>query len=204
MGIMILLMLLAALFAALLIFVFIKTNHAIFPRIVLFLANILEAPIRQILWIFKIDGQILDDTITELRNHLYNAKFLKTPYNQRALFLPQCLRHTKCPATLNEEGLQCKGCGKCCIQEIKDYAEGLGYRVFIAPGSTIVYRMVKKYKPKAVLGIGCSMEVREGTEKLAAWGMPVYGFKLLNDGCVGTSLNIKDLKEKLKQILPNK
>ena len=60
--------------------------------------------------------------------------------------------------------------------------------------------MVKKYKPKAVMGVGCSMEIREGTEKLAAWGMPVFGFKLLNDGCVGTSLNIKDLKWKLKQI----
>lgn len=190
----------AVLVTSLLIYIFIKTNHAIFPRIVLFLANILESPIRQILWMFKIEGKILDNTLTDLRNHLYNAKFLKTPFNQRALFLPQCLRHPNCPATLNEEGLQCKGCSKCCIQEIKDYAEDLGYRVFIAPGSTIVYRMVKKYKPEAVLGVGCSMEVREGTEKLAAWGMPVYGFKLLNDGCVNTSLNIDELKWKLKQI----
>lgn len=192
-------MLLTALVTAVLILIFIKTNHAIFPRIVLFLANILESPIRQILLVFHVEGNILDDTITELRNRLYHTKFIKTPYNQRALFLPQCLRHQDCPATLNEEGLQCKNCGRCCIQEIKKCAEGLGYRVFIAPGSTIVYRMVKKYKPKAVVGVGCSMEIREGTEKLAAWGMPVYGFKLLNDGCVGTSLDINALKLKLKE-----
>ena len=191
----------AALFSALLIVIFIKTNHAIFPRIVLFLANILESPIRQILWIFRIDGDLLDTSLTELRNHLYNTKFLKTPFDQRALFLPQCLRHPECPATLNEEGIQCKLCGKCCIKEIKECAEGLGYRVFIAPGSTIVYRMVKKYKPWAVLGVGCRMEIREGTEKLAAWGIPVFGFKLLDDGCVNTHLNINKLKEKLSSIL---
>ena len=192
-------MLMAALITAILLTIFIKTNHAILPRIVLFFANILETPLRYLMWLLHKEPDILDDTLTELRNHLYNAKFLKTPYDQRALFLPQCLRHADCPATLNAEGLQCKHCKRCCIDEIKTYAEGLGYRVFIAPGSTIVYRMVKKYRPRAVVGVGCRMEIREGSEKLAAWGLPVYGFKLLTDGCVETKLNIDDLKKKLAQ-----
>jgi len=187
----------AALMSLILIYIFIKTNHAIFPRIVLFIAGVLEAPIRQLLWVFKLDERTLYSTLTELRNLLYKKKFHSTPKNQRALFLPQCLRHVDCPATLNEEGLQCKKCGLCKIAEIQDYAKALGYRVFIAPGSTLVYRMIKKYKPKAVIGVGCHMEIKEGTEKLAAYGMPVQGVFLLNDGCVATDINIKKLKEAL-------
>jgi hypothetical protein len=83
--------------------------------------------------------------------------------------------------------------------DIKEHAEGLGYKVFVAPGSTLVYRMIKRHKPKAVVGVGCSMEVKEATEKLAAWGLPVFGFKLLNDGCVATTIDFEKLKRSLAE-----
>lgn len=181
-----------------LLLIFIKTNHALFPRFVLFLAGILEAPIKQTMWLFGLNEKILYETIIDLRNLLYGKKVEHTPYKQRALFLPQCLRSSDCPAPLTPEGIACKSCGKCPISTIKREAEKLGYKVFVCPGSTMVYRMMKKYKPSAVIGVGCHMEVKEGTDKLAAQGVPVVGFTILKDGCVETELDLDELLKTLK------
>jgi uncharacterized protein len=198
-GVLLIAALVLSLLTTVLLIIFIKTNHALFPRFVLFLAGLLEAPIKQTMWLFGLNEKILYETIIDLRNILYHKKVERTPHKQKALFLPQCLRSSDCPAPLTPEGIACKSCGKCPISRIKREAEKLGYRVFVCPGSTMVYRMMKKYKPSAVIGVGCHMEVKEGTEKLAAQGIPVVGFTILRDGCVETDLDIDELIKLIKR-----
>jgi len=192
--------LILSIITSILLFIFIKTNHALFPRLVLFMAGLLEAPIKQTMWLFGLNEKILYETIIDLRNILYTNKVEHTPHAQRALFLPQCLRSSDCPAPLTPEGIACKSCGKCHISQIKKEAEKLGYKVFICPGSTMVYRMMKKYRPTAVIGVGCHMEVKEGSEKLAAQGIPVVGFTILRDGCVETDLDVEELIKLIKSV----
>jgi len=62
----------------------------------------------------------------------------------------------------------------------------MGYRVFIVPGSSFIKRMVKKYHPRAILGVGCLSEVKEGLEMSDKMGLVAMGVVTLKDGCVET------------------
>jgi hypothetical protein len=177
---------------------FFKTRQIIVPGVTLFILNLLEVPIRYVLWAFRVEEDVVSNMMVKVRNILYAKSYDKTPYNQRALFLPQCLRDPKCSAPLTPEGIKCMGCGRCGICKVKEEAEQLGYRVFIAPGGSLIKRMVKKYRPKAILGVGCHMEVKEGTAKMASYGLPVQGVILERDGCVGTRIDVVKLMEKIK------
>ena len=130
-----------------------------------------------------------------LRNKMNKKAFASTPVEDRAIFLPQCLRSMKCPAKLGPEGLVCVGCGACPIKEGKKGLEDMGYRVFIAPGSTVIKRMMKKYRFKAILGVGCLMEIREGLEMMDGYGVPAQGVVQLSDGCVETKVNWNEVFE---------
>jgi len=182
----------------LLILLFLKTRKILIPRVTLIILNLLEAPIKQLLWLFHTEENFLNYMLIEIRNKVYLQQYSETPYTQRALFMPQCLRNPNCPAPLNEEGIQCKNCGRCGLGRIKEEAEQLGYIFFIAPGATLIKRMVKKHKPQAILGIGCHMEVKEGSEEVASYGIPVQGVILERDGCVNTRINVMKLLEKIK------
>ena len=64
--------------------------------------------------------------------------------------------------------------------------EQIGYRIFIVPGSSFIKRMVKKYKPKAIMGVGCLAEVKEGIDMADKMGLVVMGVVTLKEGCVET------------------
>jgi len=73
--------------------------------------------------------------------------------------------------------------------------EKMGYRIFIVPGSSFIKRMVKKYRPKAILGVGCLSEVKEGIDMADKMGLIVMGVVTLKEGCVETIVNWQDVYE---------
>jgi len=173
--------------------IFLKTRKIIIPGVTLFIMNVVGEPIKYLLYIIGVEGDMVSRMIIDVRNRIYKKQYSNTKYSERMIFIPQCLRSPKCPAPLNAEGIQCINCGRCGVGQIIAEAEQLGTRVFIAPGSSLIKRMVKKHKPKAVLGVGCPMEVKEGTEMIAASGLPVQGVRLSRDGCVNTRVDILKL-----------
>jgi uncharacterized protein len=188
-----------------LIILFWNAQKIILPRLTLFIISTFELPIKKVIRFFKIN---LDDTaftnvevakvdimIAQLRTMLNKNNFKKTEIKDRAIFIPQCLRSPRCPAPTLPEGLQCIRCGKCGIYLLKDECEKLGYRFFIAPGGTLIKRMVKKYKPRAVLGVGCPHELKEGTALMEAYGMPAIGVQLKRDGCYNTRIDVKEFMD---------
>jgi hypothetical protein len=46
--------------------------------------------------------------------------------------------------------------------------------------------MVKKYRPKAIIGVGCLTEVKEGIDMADKMGLVVIGVVTLKEGCVET------------------
>ena len=177
--------------------VFLSTRRVLLPKITLFILNLLEGPISYIVGLF-VNDDVVSRMIVDIRNDLFRDKFGAVSYDKRFLFLPHCLRHNDCPARSSHDGIKCVGCGRCSIGEIKKGAEGLGYRVFIVPGGSLLKILVKKYKPGAVFGVGCIMEVKEGAEKMSSYGLPVQGLLLDKDGCMGTVVNVKELLKRLK------
>jgi len=131
--------------------------------------------------------------LIKLHNAMNTAAFERIPVSERAIFMPQCLRSSRCPAHLTPEGLKCRSCGQCTIGQVRFLLEKMGYRIFIVPGSSFIKRMVKKYRPKAIIGIGCLPEVKEGIDMADKMGLVVMGVVTLKEGCVETLVNWEDV-----------
>jgi hypothetical protein len=131
----------------------------------------------------------------KLHNTMSTSAFERVPVAGRAIFLPQCLRASRCPAHLTPEGLKCQSCGQCSIGQMHLLLEEMGYSVFIVPGSSFIKRMVKKYRPGAIIGVGCLSEVKEGIDMADKMGLVAMGVVTAKEGCVETLVNWADVYE---------
>lgn len=205
-GIIILTVLLVSIFLVFLgvglIIAFWSAQKVILPRLTLFIISTFELPIKKVIRFFKInmednsfsniDVAKVDVMITQLRIMQNIERFKKVPVEHRAVFIPQCLRAPTCPAPTLPEGLQCIKCGKCGLYRLKEETEKLGYKFFIAPGGTLIKRMAKKYKPRAIVGVGCPHELKEGSALMEAYGLPAVGVLLKRDGCYNTRFDVRE------------
>ena len=173
----------------------IKRKRLYFPTLLrsglVFLEGLMKAMFR----FFGLEDKELYTFLIKLFNSMNTAEFARTPVAERAIFMPQCLRSSRCPAVLTPEGLKCRSCGQCDVGEARLLLEKMGYKVFIVPGSSFIKRMVKKYRPKAIIGVGCLAEVKEGIDMADKLGLVVMGIVTLKEGCVETIANWPEIYE---------
>ncbi len=152
--------------------------------------------------ILGIKPENVDKLYIELKNNIHKKGFDLVPPKDKIVFLPQCLRNSKkCKAKLTKYGYVCVECGACKVFKIKNKAEKLGYRVFIVPGGSMVLNIIKKEKPKAVLGVACINEIVTALEEIK---IPTYGVELLRDGCVDTDVDLNEVYNLLYYKNPDK
>ncbi len=166
-----------------------KTERFIFPKFMLFSISVLENLVKALFRLVRMDDCIVDKVGIELKNKISLKKFKDTPENRRMIFLPQCLRATDCPSKLSPEGIQCINCGRCEIGKAKGLAQEKGYKVFVVPGSSFIIRLVQKHRPSAILGVGCSTEIKAGLEMCERLNLYGVGITLDRAGCVSTLLD---------------
>lgn len=164
----------------------IRTGNIIFPRFMRAGLLFLEGMMRGLFRLFGFEDQDFLRIVVTLQNTLNKKAFTAIPTTSRAVFIPQCLRSNACPAHLHDEGLKCRSCGLCRVGEARKYLEDLGYKVFIVPGSSFIKRMIKKYRPKAIIGVGCLLEVKEGLDMSSQIDIIAMGAVNISDGCVET------------------
>ncbi|WP_333582302.1 DUF116 domain-containing protein [Methanoculleus bourgensis] len=179
-------MVLAAIALAIIATASITRGKFYLPRILIPGMVLLEGLVKAFCKLLGLDDKDLITFFITLRNTMNTKAFTETPVERRAVFLPQCLRSAECPAHLTPEGLECRRCGRCSVGENVAWLEGIGYRVFIVPGSTFIKRMAKKYHPQAIIGVGCLMEVKEGIDMADRIGLIAIGVVNFKDGCVET------------------
>jgi hypothetical protein len=167
----------------------------VFPHLFLAGMALVEGVIRAFCGLLGVEDRELTEFVIRLHNRFNQGKFDRIPAKDKAIFLPQCLRSAKCPAHLTPEGLICQRCMLCEIGRSIDALEAQGYRVHIVPGSTFIKRLVKADKPKAIIGVGCLMEVREGLMLADRLGLVAMGVITLKDGCIETLVNWTDINE---------
>jgi hypothetical protein len=172
-----------------------KTGKVPLPNLVIIAIMFFEGPIKAVMRLGGVDDTAIDQLSVELQNRAMRPIFISIPYNKRAIFIPQCLRSAECPARLSPEGIKCKDCGACEITKAKKEAERLGYLFFVVPGSSFMVRMIKKYRPQAIIGVGCMGEVKEGLDLMHKNNVPTIGVVLTTAGCVGTLLDWDKLYE---------
>jgi hypothetical protein len=165
----------------------IRSGNILFPRFMRAGLLFLEGMMRGLFRLFGFEDSDFLRIIVTLQNTLNRKAFMAVPVSERAVFFPQCLRSNACPAHLHDEGLKCRECGLCRIGEGKRLLELLGYRVFIVPGSSFIKRMIKRYRPRGIIGVGCLLEVKEGIEMSGQYDIIAMGVVNSTDGCVETS-----------------
>lgn len=173
----------------------IKRGKIYFPSLIKSGVVLVEGLMKALFRLFGLEDQQVNSFFIELHNSMNKRAFEAVPVSDRAIFLPQCLRSSKCPAHLTPEGLNCKCCGLCMIGYWLPLLEKMGYRVFSVPGSSFIKRMVRKYRPKAIIGVGCMGEVKEGLEMSDKLGLISMGVVTLKEGCVETYLDWEMLLE---------
>jgi len=178
-----------------LVVVSIRRKKMYFPRILRPFLSFAENGVRIICSILGIEAIELLNFMISIDNKMNYHAFETTPVSKRVVFFPQCLRSAECPARLTPDGIRCVSCGKCGLGSTIPILEEAGYRVFIIPGSTFIKRMVKKYSPKAMIGVGCLTEVKEGLELGRRISMTTMGVVTLRDGCVETTMDYDNLLE---------
>jgi hypothetical protein len=174
--------------------------HSSALSLLLLFLDVLYFPSKKLMSLLGGDEFMVEVVATECRNILLKPLFRKIPFNERVVIVPQCLRGSNCPAKFSSvDGAKCVGCGACKIKDISKRAEELGYLgVFIAPGSGFVLRILKKTKPRGVIGIGCPIEVYIGLMGVSSAGLVGQGVFLLNSGCVGTDVDLGSVFEAME------
>ncbi len=173
----------------------ISTGKIFFPRFLKAGMVLVEGLAKALFRLFGLEDSEVLTFFIYLHNTMNKKSFSGIPVSERAVFLPQCLRSSRCPAHLSPEGLKCRSCGECTIGYWRKILEEMGYRVFIVPGSSFIKRMVKKYHPRGIIGVGCLAEVKEGVEMADKIGLVSMGVVTLKDGCVETLVNWDDVME---------
>jgi len=173
----------------------ISTGRLYFPRFLKAGMVLVEGLAKALFRLFGLEDSEVLTFFINLHNTMNKKTFSEIPVSERAVFLPQCLRSSRCPAHLTPEGLKCRSCGDCTVGFWRKVLEEMGYRVFIVPGSSFIKRMVKKYHPRAIIGIGCLSEVKEGLEMSDKIGLVSMGVVTLKDGCVETIVNWDQVME---------
>lgn len=112
---------------------------------------------------------------------------------EACLFLPHCLRSRDCSGRPGEEGLECARCGRCVITDLIGAAEALGLRVFCVPGGSLVEKLARRYRPKALIGVACAKEILLALKTFGSKGVLLQVFALSRDGCFETGLESKEL-----------
>jgi hypothetical protein len=173
----------------------IKRGRLYFPRFIKAGMVFLEGLMKAFFRLLGLEDREMLTFIIKIHNTMNASAFSRVPLSERAVFVPQCLRSAKCPAHLTPEGLKCVNCGQCTVGEARIFLEKLGYRIFIIPGSSFIKRMVKKYHPRAIIGVGCLTEVKEGIDMADKIGLIAMGVVTLKEGCVETLVNWQDIYE---------
>jgi hypothetical protein len=173
----------------------IRKGRLYFPTLIRSGLVFFEGLMKAFFRLFGLEEREMLSFLIKLHNAMNTVDFERIPVSERAVFIPQCLRSSKCPAHLTPEGLKCRSCGQCTVGEARMILEKLGYRIFIVPGSSFIKRMVKKYHPKALIGVGCLAEVKEGIDMADKIGLVAMGVVTIKEGCVETLVNWTDIYE---------
>lgn len=148
-----------------------------------------------------IDQDVYDSVYIYLKNSAFKKGFSKIPFNKRVLMLPHCMRNVdSCEAEFTDYGYECVHCGSCRIGDLKKYAEDLGYsKVFVIPGGSMARRIIEDFRPDAIVGVACFLELAEHMEQVVVYGMIPQGIPLSKDGCKDTTVDDEEVKDILNQ-----
>lgn len=133
------------------------------------------------------------ESLTQEINQAHLPYIMNLAARDICLFLPHCLRSRDCPASSDHEGIHCEKCEGCDIASLVSEGEARGVRVFCVPGGSLIATLVRKYRPKAAVGVACGKELILALQQLWEKKIFVQVFPLERDGCFETTVNLEPI-----------
>jgi len=133
-------------------------------------------------------------------NEKHRETFTKTPFKDRIVLAPRCMRNISvCKALEQGPYFICKNCGCCTIGKIYSLMKELGYgNLYILKGGSVVPKIIKEQKPKALIGIACSIEGVPLFRAAENESVAPQFVLLLRDGCANTDADFGEIEKQLK------
>jgi hypothetical protein len=135
------------------------------------------------------------------KNEEFRKKFTATPFKDRIVLAPRCMRNISACAAIDEGPyFICSGCGGCTIGKIDSLMKKLGYgRLYILKGGSAVPKIIKEQKPKAVVGIACHVEAEPLFNVSEDENAITQFVLLLRDGCADTDADMAEIEKTLRR-----
>ena len=135
-------------------------------------------------------------TMVVLSSEFWRDQVAAAPPSRRLFLLPHCLKHAEgCPADYDEFGMNCKKCGACDIADFRTMAENLGYKVLVAEGSPVVFKIIVSGYVDAIVGVACLNVLEKAIDKILLAGIPCMAVPLLSSDCRNTSVDVEWVKD---------
>ncbi len=100
--------LLTAFILVIISFYSIKKGRLYFPTLIKSGLVFFEGLMKAFFRLLGLEDREMLSFLIKLHNTMNTADFERIPVSERAIFMPQCLRSSKCPAHLTPEGLKCR------------------------------------------------------------------------------------------------
>lgn len=134
-------------------------------------------------------------------NALTARRRVKVTPDHLLLLLPYCVQASTCSQNVREDVVNCKGCGKCRIGEMKALAEKYGIRCVVAGGGRRAVEEVRRPGTRAVVAVACEKELTAGI--LSALPKPVLAVVNTRPRgyCINTSLDPAAVEAAIRSFL---
>ncbi|MCL5057350.1 MAG: DUF116 domain-containing protein [Actinobacteria bacterium] len=114
--------------------------------------------------LFKIDVDRIKRSFIEVNNQMVRASVFRLAPEQLLVLVPHCLQNTECPHKITVKIDNCRRCGKCCIGNLLALRDRCGVRMGVATGGTLARKLIKDYRPRAVVAVACERDLTSGIQ----------------------------------------
>ncbi|MGI6065587.1 MAG: DUF116 domain-containing protein [Bacillota bacterium] len=148
--------------------------------------------------VFNINRNKVKSSFIEVNNQLVSAQKVKVPPEKVMVLAPHCLQKSSCPYKITINILNCRKCGGCVVQDLRDLTEKYGVILVVATGGTLARKFIEKYRPHGIVAIACERDLTSGI--LDVNPLPVLG--VLNERpqgpCYNTCVNIPQVEKAIR------
>jgi len=151
-----------------------------------------------------IPKDIIKSSYIEVNNKLTQSRAFDIDPSKILILAPHCLQKWDCPYKVTADVSNCHHCGRCDIDRLWKLSRQKGVNLAVVTGGTLARKMVREYRPQAIVAIACERDLTEGI--LDTYPLPVIGvLNMRPEGpCKNTCVNTDAVSQAVDFFLNNR
>ena len=142
-----------------------------------------------------LEEERIKNSFIQVSNQLVKTKVRSYQLKRILILAPHCLQWIHCPHKITIDVNNCRECGKCLVTGLRGLARRYGIKLVVVTGGTFARKVIKDYRPQAVVAIACERDLTSGIQDVA--GIPVIG--IVNERpegpCANTRVDLNKVEE---------